>query len=118
MLMVFACVRSVLPDAVEPSVVPTVATSATPAPASASALLMPLASRRPVVYPAPPPGYTCSRGGDDTDRGRPGAILCARAPPPPKARAAMIAAAVAAVALTRGPVVESVTQRSAVVSFR
>ena len=30
----------------------------------------------------------------------------------------MIAAAVAAVALTRGPVAESVTQRSAVISFR
>ena len=30
----------------------------------------------------------------------------------------MIAAAVAAVALTRGPVAESVTQRSAIISFR
>jgi acid phosphatase type 7 len=42
----------------------------------------------------------------------------ARADAPCQARPAVIAAAVAAVALTRGPVVESVTQRSAIVSFR
>ena len=38
--------------------------------------------------------------------------------PPRRAHGTVIAAAVAAVALTRGPVAESVTQRSAVISFR